>query len=79
MELLLAGISAQGVVEKIGRRLPPSVVKYFFCSPDADLALRCLPSAGGMYQQRLRDIVEFTIIENRIRSVQKRRESDGHG
>jgi hypothetical protein len=53
-------------------RLPDAIIKYLFCCPGLDFKFRCLPSAGGFYDQRYRDFVEFTIIESRIRNIQAR-------
>ena len=59
----------------LGRRLPSAIAKYFFCSPNGDFSFRCLPSAGGFYDQRYRDFVDFSIIEGRLRSIRHRRGS----
>lgn len=73
MELLAGGIPVSGVLERLGaKKLPPPISKYFFCSPNGDFKFRCLPSSGGLYSQRLRDFIEFNIIETRIRNIQER-------
>lgn len=35
--------------------------------------MRCLPSAGGYYDQRTRDVIEFNIIENKLKEISARR------
>lgn len=73
MELLYHGALVSSVLEHIGlRRLPAPLIKYFFCCPSMDYNLRCLPSSGGLYDQRMEDFIAFNIIENRIRSIQMR-------
>ena len=77
MELLAGGVPIAGVTEtlksKFGSdKIPAAITKYLFCSPNGDFKFRCLPSSGGLYSQRMRDVIEFNIIETRIRSVQER-------
>ena len=73
MELILSGISLAGVAERLGgSQIPQAILKYFFCSPNVDFSFRCLPSSGGMYSQRYRDILEFNIIEHKIRERRRR-------
>lgn len=74
----MAGLPTRGVLEKLGEdNLPPAIVKYFFCSPASDFSFRCLPAAGGLYDQRFRDYVEFGIIENKLREIAARRARSG--
>ena len=74
MELLAQGSTIGSVLDRLGEnRLPQAIIKYLFCCPNLDFNFRCLPSAGGFYDQRYRDFVEFAIIEARIRSIKSRR------
>lgn len=74
MELLANGSTATSVCGHLGTRsLPNAILKYLLCSPNLDLSYRMLPTAGGLYNQRYRDMVEFSIIEARIRDVNRRR------
>lgn len=74
MELIAHGATAASVMEHTGfRSIPPSIQKYLFCSPAMDFKFRCLPSAGGLYDQLYRDVAEFSIIESRLRDIQGRK------
>lgn len=74
VELIAGGIPIQGVLERLKMpRLPDALVNYFFCSPNMDFTFRCLPSSGGLRNQRYRDFIEFNIIENRLRDIQSRK------
>ena len=80
VELLASGISSKGVSEilreKLGvSRISPAIIKYFFCSPNLDLQFRCMPSSGGLYSQRYRDFVEFSMIERKLKEIKSRRAS----
>ncbi len=71
--MIYAGIPARGVLEKIGgERFPASLIRYLFCSPKLDFSFRCLPSAGGLYDQLFRDFAEFNIIESKLRFIHGR-------
>ncbi len=62
-----------GVLEKINLPfLPPAITKYLFCCPNLDFVFRCMPSKGGLYDQRYRDYIEFNIIEMRLREIRAR-------
>lgn len=72
---MAAGFPIEGVKEELKKkfgssRLPFSVVKYFFCVGGD--SFRCLPTAGGFYDQRYRDFVDFQIIENRLAEIRAR-------
>lgn len=73
--MISAGIPTEGIKielkKKFGStRLPSSVVKYFFCMGGDQF--RCLPTAGGLYDQRYRDFMDFQIIENRLAEIKSR-------
>lgn len=71
---MFIGIPTKGILEKTGlKSLPSSLSKYFFCSPNGDYKLRCLPSSGGYYDQRLRDVIDFNIIENKLKEIKARK------
>ena len=79
----MGGIPVKGVLEKLEekgfirgrgeRRLPQAILKYLFCSPKLDLSIRCLPSEGGFYDQRMRDYIDFLIIESKVTEILNRR------
>ena len=70
---MATGIPVAGILKQTKLpRLPASLAKYFFCSPVLDEPYKCLPSAGGYYDQRHRDTIEFRIIETRLREKRKR-------
>ena len=74
MELLAQGATVTSVLEHLRtKRLPSAIARYFWCSPNLDFNFRTLPSAGGYYDQRYRDMVEFAIIENQLRDIMRRR------
>jgi len=64
VEYLIKGLPAGNVSREL--RL------YMFCSPTMDGVMRCLPRAGGYYDQYYSDILRFKIIEHRIAEIQKR-------
>ena len=69
MELLLSGMSTKTICDILKiEELPRPLIVYLFCSPKLDLTLRCLPRAGGALDQDYQDIIDFQIIEKRIRS-----------
>lgn len=73
MELLAHGSNIASVLlHTNSTQLPDAIVKYLFCCPSMDFNLRCLPSAGGFYEQRHRDFIEFAIIESRLRNIKSR-------
>ena len=75
MGRLLNGIP---LLDKDGQPLgevPNILMVYLFCSPSLDLTFRCLPRAGGYYDQYYVDMMYFGIIENRIREVRNREAS----
>ena len=77
MELLSQGLPIAGVGEMLqknfgDRTLPKAISRYLLCSPNMDFVFRCWPSDGGLYDQRLRDVIDFAIIETRLRHVQSR-------
>lgn len=77
MAVLAAGSDMRSVTqhlsEKFGDpRVPSSVFKYLQCCPAMDFQFRILPSPGGLYDQRHRDMVEFSIIESKLREVVRR-------
>ena len=54
--------------------LPKILETYLFCSPAMDGNFRCLPKAGGYYDQDVSDMLFFKIIEERVRNIRKRQE-----
>lgn len=71
--MLSQGCAVESVLERTGfRSVPASIQKYLFCSPSMDFKFRCMPSAGGLYDQRYRDYIDFLIIEARLRLIKKR-------
>lgn len=60
------------------QEVPRPLRTYLFCCPTFDANLRCLPRAGGYYDQDNIDMMWFTVIENRISEIQKR-ESNKNG
>lgn len=51
----------------------PEVIKlYLFCSPKLDLSYRCLPRAGGVFEQDWQIIQDFKMIEQRIIEILNR-------
>lgn len=74
MELLAQGATVLSVLEHLKtKRIPSAISKYFWCSPDLDFKFRMMPSSGGYYDQRYRDMIEFTIIENQLRDILRRK------
>ena len=72
--MFAAGIPPKGIVEKLKlQAFPGAIVKYLFCSPNFDFNFRCLPSQGGVYGQRWRDFVEFSVIDGKLRNILARR------
>lgn len=68
------GTPIKGILELIkSPKLPPSIIKYFFCSPNMDGQFRCMPSSGGLYAQRYRDFLEFNLIEQRLTNIKTRK------
>jgi hypothetical protein len=58
VELLLSGMAIEDV---------PRILKtYLFCCPGLDGRFRCLPKAGGYYDQDYADLLGFEIIERHI-------------
>lgn len=77
MELLANGANMESVSNHLLKNfgspvIPHSIVKYLWCSPSMDFKFRFLPTDGGYYDQRYRDLVEFSIIEKRLRDVVRR-------
>lgn len=52
---------------------PRILQTYLFCCPGLDGNLRCLPKAGGYYDQDYTDMVFFSLIEQRIAEHRKRK------
>jgi len=48
-----------------------------FCCPTLDGAFRCLPKAGGYYDQDYVDMAFFRIIDRRLNEIRKREASKG--
>lgn len=64
---MLSDIPVASILDKIGwQRLPAVLETYLFCCPSLDTKLRCLPRAGGYYDQYAVDMKWFRIIENQI-------------
>jgi len=53
--------------------LPPILKTYLFCCPTLDCNLRCLPRAGGYYDQYFYDMLCFNIIEQKIIEIDKQK------
>ena len=51
---------------------PRAIETYLFCCPAMDGNFRCLPRAGGMYDQDISDIIVFRVIEEKIAEIRKR-------
>lgn len=63
-----------GICERLHLdRLPPAILRYCWCVPKLDFVFRCLPGPGGLYGQRYRDFLEFSIIEGRLRVIEHRK------
>lgn len=60
MALLKAGFSVDA---------PRILRTYMFCSPGLDGKLRCLPSAGGYYDQNHVDMAWFRVIEKKLDEI----------
>lgn len=56
--------------------IPRILQTYLFCSPKLDLELRCLPRAGGYYDQYLVDMIKFNLIEGRLKEILNRRKPE---
>lgn len=52
---------------------PRILETYLFCCPNLDFKFRCLPRAGGYYDQTHSDMLRFRIIEKRLREIYKRK------
>lgn len=56
---------------------PPRILEtYLFCCPNLDSNLRCLPKAGGYYDQDYVDMKWFMLIESRIREIRARKKNN---
>lgn len=62
--MLKAGFPAEDI--------PRILETYLFCSPSLDGNFRCLPKAGGYYDQDHIDMLGFKVIEERIADYQRR-------
>ncbi len=58
VELLVKGIAVGNI--------PRALRTYLFCCPRLDGQLRCLPRAGGYYDQDYCDLLAFNLIGQRI-------------
>lgn len=68
-------IAVEQLMEGMSVSNPPKILEtYLFCSPAMDGNFRCLPKAGGYYDQDVSDLQFFKIIEERIRDIRKRQE-----
>lgn len=47
---------------------------YLQICPNMDLNYRCLPKAGGWYDQYYEDVTWFGVIEDRIKQIMVRKE-----
>jgi len=53
--------------------LPRILRTYLFCCPALDGNLRCLPRAGGYYDQDHVDMLGFKVIEDRVNNIRQRK------
>ena len=51
--------------------IPRPLKTYLFCCPTMDANLRCMPKAGGYYDQDYIDVVWFRVIENKIAEIRR--------
>ena len=52
---------------------PRILETYLFCCPALDGNFRCLPKAGGFYDQDYADILGFRLIEQRLAQIASRK------
>ena len=61
----MAGIAVENI--------PRALRTYLFCCPQLDGQFRCLPRAGGYYDQDYVDLLYINLIEQRVTEIRARK------
>lgn len=56
--------------------IPRILETYLFCCPALDGKFRCLPKAGGYYDQDYEDMLWFRVIEQRVNEIRRRKSKE---